>query len=80
MAMLFSQSLSQMQPDFFTPKYVLPGGTVGAPSSSKVFHCAIHGTVTSCPFKFMACDSEEGNEPGTAPGWLRAKLKAGGDY
>lgn len=26
------------------------------PASPHPFHCAIHGTVTRCPFRYMFCD------------------------
>lgn len=35
------------------------------------FRCAIHGTVTRCPFRFMDCTDEEGMcEPQRLTRWL----------
>lgn len=42
------------------------------------WHCALHGTVTGCPFRFMRCDvvpSHQDSAPPSGQGWLAQILK-----
>lgn len=46
--------------------------------TKEAWHCAIHGTVTSCPFRFLRCDdlpSSQDAAPSQGRGWLALARK-----
>lgn len=38
------------------------------------FHCALHGTVSECPFRFMSCQDDGGADAPSIPGWLKVRV------
>lgn len=44
-------------------------------ATTPVWHCAIHGTVSVCPFRFLRCDipaTTQDAAQGSGRGWLKS--------